>query len=261
MSLVSYDGLKYKGGFMKNFFSVSKRTTIVYIVALIAFIGVGIWYVLNKKVNEQGIDNQQSEIQNLNLADWQTYRNEEYGFEIKCPTNFKCKYNKLDNWPLNLTMQDTQDKLLFIGFEVITERDAQLLETQENQPYFPIQFLEVPSVSGQKTFERFILSKQIYEGNQTVEGTSILSTSCKKEDSYLICYSYNAESVSFSRRDIIYNNNIRYEFNFTLTSEGAYDSNEAEQQINKLLSGDLSQRDKKNLKIYLQTRDSFKFTK
>jgi len=65
---------------MKYFNKGSAVVIAVIVVIVLAIIGGGVWYyVSNKNQSPAGGDQ---------FKDWKTYRNEEYGFEVKYPNNW-----------------------------------------------------------------------------------------------------------------------------------------------------------------------------
>jgi len=101
---------------------MKKSTLIASVIIIFALIGGGVvWYAKNKpeSVNPpaMGNENQPAEIKNqkseiINTDDWQTYRNEEYGFEVRYPREWTIKDgNPVFEGIITLTSPETEKNI------------------------------------------------------------------------------------------------------------------------------------------------------
>ena len=84
---------------------------IILIIVGVLVVAGGVWY-LYQKSNIKNQNNRQSAAQQSSTADetanWQTYRNEEYGVEVKYPAYFSASYDDI--------FKDTSDNINHIIF-------------------------------------------------------------------------------------------------------------------------------------------------
>ena len=102
---------------MSNQKGFSKVAIIIIVLILIG----GAYFVFSKRdknIPAQNNENQnsqssQSSVKDLSLGNWKTYRNDQYGFEVKYPERYKIKetsYN--DIFEFNVTFWNSETKVL-----------------------------------------------------------------------------------------------------------------------------------------------------
>lgn len=122
--------------------AMNKKITIISIVILLALLaGAGVWKWKNnpQNITEQQKQNEQNKnesddlvtekdppvLEKIDTSNWQTYRNEEYGFEFKYPNIYLSDCSKIQN-ELSISISDTEkedcyswpDGRIGIGFEI-----------------------------------------------------------------------------------------------------------------------------------------------
>jgi len=156
----------------------------------------------------------------IDTSDWKTYRNEEYGFELRYPGGWEYEkkvYRDEDENIVDtgLIIHFNTNQKMFFEFSASTLAQAKNLDkTYYYEPSYlltPIYFKESPYFSFMSS-EKWEYEKDIFEGKKDKK-------SCKREHTYLLCYDYNLPGASFNRYDMIYYNNTRYEFEINI-SEG-----------------------------------------
>jgi len=122
-----YDNFQKKG--------ISKIGIIIVIVVIILVIGSIIYWLPYGFQDVKVTNTIEEEIENES-ADWKTYRNEKYGFEVKYPDKFVVAEDSINNSVIYfsqveyepeifLSVQDSPTTLLFYGtFNIVSREDA-----------------------------------------------------------------------------------------------------------------------------------------
>ncbi|MBT4447594.1 MAG: hypothetical protein HOD06_02530 [Candidatus Komeilibacteria bacterium] len=69
-----------------------KKNLIILIIIILIILG-GYWYFNNQSTEPEIVDNTNTNKDQIDVSDWQAYRNEELGFEFKYPSNWEYRIN------------------------------------------------------------------------------------------------------------------------------------------------------------------------
>jgi hypothetical protein len=180
-----------------------KKSLIITIISIIilALIGTGVFWYFNKyqvtSNNNQNNENEPvaqneggensdnieegNEKEDIDTSNWLTYRNEEYGFEVKYPEEFI--YDK----------RSTIEEALFLTFNSKNNINNDIFIT--------------------------LLSFILQEHHKIAIEAQLKTESCVGSKNNYICYFYRKEDNRFLRNDVIVKNNKKY--NFTIFVNGA----------------------------------------
>ena len=104
---------------------LSKKTTIIslILITLIGLVVLGYFGFIKKDelnisytppVHQEKLQGEILELPEVDASDWETYRNEEYGFEVKYPRDWKIIYKNKDGVGLTLVENSTSPAFIDI---------------------------------------------------------------------------------------------------------------------------------------------------
>jgi len=153
---------------------MKKSIIIASIVIILALIGGGVfWYFKqsNKPINPSVTENENQPSENpkseiINTDDWLTYRNEEYGFELKYPKEWIIEDNK--NMFLFQTeeRQKQLDKNLMVpisNFSIFVARS--ISELPSSQKYYNMDKIGLEQWINKEIDEQYLSDKRIVKIN------------------------------------------------------------------------------------------------
>jgi len=199
-----------------------KKPLIITIITVIilALIGGGVFWYLKTQKNENNDslvaenednnlkkeqENNESEKEVVNdgeeidTSDWLTYRNEEYGFELKYQEDASFKVNQ--DFLYNLQIDLGQDIFFVVATE---EKNEQIIKLTSGLEAPVIQLGENP----------FFIPSNIWQEDKEILNSKDLKNRQDRfiENNYVVSYRFFAPIGEYIRTDSVYKDNIRYSF-------------------------------------------------
>jgi hypothetical protein len=128
------------------------KKTIILIIIIIIVVGAGVLWCASNYIKPSIVDNgKNNEVGEIDTSGWQTYKNEEYGFEVKYPEGWTAEKKE------KIKMGTSTDYVIIINPEnnsYLNIEKAYSEEVSFNNTTF--QQLDNIYISGQKTYTAYL---------------------------------------------------------------------------------------------------------